>query len=383
MAYPDAAIFDRKSYAKVTRPPLQAEPLPGWCYTDPTFHRREIERVFSRSWVCVGRENALPDSGDYRTVELGGTKVILIRGQDGRLRALNNVCRHRGMVLLKGSGQVNGILCPFHSWGYGLDGSLRGAPNMDRTEGFDKREYGLAEFEIAIWQGFIFVRLEPGGPAFEDTVGELGTLLDCYDLPNMRIGGSREFTVNCNWKLFIEVFMEDYHLNAVHKNSIAGTYASHAPEVADGVNGDFVTIWDTHEGTSALLTDERHKALPPIAGLKPNELGTRYVLLYPSFAFACTIDCMWFFEIYPDGPSKTNVVMTMLVPPSTLARPDFEAKFEAYRTRWKVSMDEDIVVLERQQDGMETGRYRPGRFSHLEPCVSKLASWLVEHTIDR
>lgn len=382
MAYLDAEIFDRKNYAKVTRPPMQAEPLPGWCYTDPNFHRREIERVFSRSWICVGRENALPNPGDYRTIELGGTKVILLRGQDGTLRALNNVCRHRGMVLLTGSGQVNGILCPFHGWGYGLDGSLRGAPHMDKTEGFDKREYGMLAFELAIWQGFIFVRLEGGGSVLEDTVGELDTLLECYDLPNMRTGGTRGFTVNCNWKLFIEVFMEDYHLNAVHKNSIAGTYVSHAPVVADGMNGGFVTIWDSHEGTSGLLSNERHLALPPIQGLKPAQLGTRYVLLYPSFAFACTIDCMWFFEIYPDGPARTNVVMTMCLPASTVTLADFEAKFAAYETRWKVSMDEDIVVLERQQQGMETGRYRPGRFSHLEPCVSKLASWLVGRTID-
>lgn len=382
MAHLDAAIFDRKSYAKVTRPPMQAEPLPGWCYTDPDFHRREIERVFSRSWVCLGREDALPKPGDYRAIDFCGTKLILVRGQDGTLRALNNVCRHRGTVLLKGAGNVSGILCPFHAWGYALDGSLRGAPSMEKTEGFDKRDYRLLAFELALWQGFVFVRLEPGGPGLEASIGELDGMVRPYGFATMRTAGTRRFSVDCNWKLFVEVFMEDYHLKAVHKSSIAGTYTQHPPEVADRVNGEFATIWDAHDGTSALLTSERHLALPPIEGLAASQSGTRYALVYPSFVMACTVDCMWYFEVYPDGPSRTDVTMGMCFPETSVARPDFAEKFAAYAERWKIAMDEDIVVLEAQQAGMETGRYLPGRLSHLEPCVGKLASWLVGRAID-
>ena len=123
MPMPDSSIFNRRHYTKATLPPLQAEPLPGWCYASPAFHQREIDRVLSRSWICLGRENALPNTGDYRTIELYGARLIVIRDQTGTIRVLNNVCRHRGMVLLEGSGNVPAISCPFHAWAYGLDGS--------------------------------------------------------------------------------------------------------------------------------------------------------------------------------------------------------------------------------------------------------------------
>lgn len=378
----DRSMFNRQAYAKATLPPLQAEPLPGWCYADADFHRREIDRVFNRSWVCLGRENALPNMGDYRAVELNGSRLIVIRDQTGTIRVLNNVCRHRGMVLLEGTGNVPAIRCPFHAWAYGLDGSLRGAPTMDQSANFDRRDYGLISYEVTIWQGFIFARLEPGGPDFDSMVGNLDALLAPYDLPGQKLAKAKSFTVECNWKLFIEVFMEDYHVAVVHKNSIAGTYASHPPELATGVNGAYATIWDKHKGTSALLTAEQHLSFPAIETLPENMLGTRYVWIYPSFAFATTIDCMWGFEIYPEGPSRTHVVMNMCFPEATLARPDFAEKFERYEKRWAVSMDEDILVLERQQKGMNTGRYVPGRLSHLEPSLNLFANWLVDRVAD-
>src|SRR4051794_27890198 len=101
-----ASIFDPQNYTKVMLPPMQAESLPGWCYTSEAFHRREIERIFSRSWICVGREDNLPRSGDYRTVNLCGTRLVVLRDNEGKIRVLDNVCRHRGTLLLEGNGNV-------------------------------------------------------------------------------------------------------------------------------------------------------------------------------------------------------------------------------------------------------------------------------------
>ncbi|MEA2780643.1 MAG: hypothetical protein QOK29_2187 [Rhodospirillaceae bacterium] len=376
-----ASIFDPQNYTKVMLPPMQAESLPGWCYTSEAFHRREIERIFSRSWICVGREDNLPRSGDYRTVNLCGTRLVVLRDNEGKIRVLDNVCRHRGTLLLEGNGNVPAIRCPFHNWSYGLDGSLRGAPDMDQTAGFDRKDYGLPAYEATHWNGFIFTRLQKGGPSLEEQLGDMDRLVAPYDLSEMRCAKQKTFTVKCNWKLFLEVFMEDYHLKAVHKSSIAGTYT--APEVQERVNGDFATIFDPHKGTSALLTGEQQLALPPIespTGTLP--AGTRYMLFYPSFAFACTVDCMWFFEIHPDGPLRTQVTMSMCFPQTTLALDDFASKFSAYENRWAISMDEDIVVLEKQQQGMESGRFVPGRFSHLEPVVSMFANWTVRRIMD-
>jgi phenylpropionate dioxygenase-like ring-hydroxylating dioxygenase large terminal subunit len=284
-------------------------------------------------------------------------------------------------LLLTGSGNTHVILCPFHNWGYGLDGVLRGAPAMEQTEGFRKSDYGLQSYEVSLWNGFIFARLVPGGPSLEEAMGDMDGLVASYKMGDMTCARQKVFTVACNWKLFIEVFMEDYHLKAVHKSSIAGTYT--APEPMERLNGDFATIFNPHQGTSALLTGEQHLALPPIEGLVGKAAaGTRYLFLYPSFAYACTVDCMWFFEIYPEGPSRTRVAMNMCFPRSTVARKDFAEKFAAYEQRWDVSMKEDLVVLELQQQGLETDQYSPGRLSHLEPVVGMFANWLIRHAVE-
>lgn len=374
------SMFDPQLYANVLRPPLQAESLPSWCYTSEEFHRREIEQIFSRAWICIGRENTVPEAGDYRAFEICGRKLIMVRAQDGRINVLDNVCRHRGTLLLSDTGRVAAIRCLFHNWAYGLDGALRAAPTMEQTEGFRKADFGLHAYEVATCHGFVFTRLVPGGPSLEEAMGDMDRLVAPYNLSDMNRAREKTFHVECNWKLFLDVFMEDYHVKAVHKNSIAETYT--APEALERVNGDFATVFNPHTGTSALLTGEQHLALPPIEGLTGKAAaGTRYLLFYPTFAYACTIDCMWFFEIYPEGPSRTRVTMNMCFPQSTVAREDFAEKCAAYEARWEVSMNEDIAVLERQQLGMQSDQFSPGRFSHLEPVVSLFANWVVRHAV--
>jgi len=372
-------IFDPATYRAVRRPPLQAEPLPAWCYTSPEFLRREADEVFAKSWICIGRGDLIPDAGDYRAIELCGRQLVMLRDRGGQVRVLSNVCRHRGAVLLEGTGRRSVITCPFHAWGYALDGSLRAAPDMEETEAFDKQHYGLKNYEVGEACGFVFVRLVPGGPSLQDSLGDFESVLRPWRPETLVTARERRFVAPCNWKLFLEVFMEDYHLKAVHKSSIYGTYTK--PEHQTHFNGDFTTIWNPHAGTSALLPSEQHRALPPIQG--NDQAGTRYTWFYPSFAFAATLDCLWYFEVYPDGPSRTRVTIGMCFPPESVAQPGFEAMLDAYDARWKVAMDEDLVVLERQQRGMESGQYTPGRLSHLEPCVGLFADWLVRHAVER
>lgn len=372
-------MFDPATYRPVRRPPLQAEPLPAWCYTSPDFLRREAEEVFAKSWVCIGRGDLIPEPGDYRALEHCGRQLVMLRDRERRVRVLSNVCRHRGAVLLEGQGRRSVITCPFHAWGYALDGSLRAAPDMEETENFDKAHYSLANYEVAESCGFVFVRLVPGGPSLAESLGDLESVLRPWQPDRLVTARERHFVAPCNWKLFLEVFMEDYHLKAVHKSSIAGTYTK--PEHQTHFEGAFATIWNPHGGTSALLPAEQHRALPPIPD--NDQAGTRYAWLYPSFAFAATLDCLWYFEVYPDGPSRTRVTMGMCFPPESVARPDFETTLDAYAARWKVAMDEDMVVLERQQRGLESGQYTPGRLSHLEPVVGLFANWLVQQAVER
>jgi choline monooxygenase len=139
----DAEIFKPQHYEAVRRPLLEAETLPVWCYTSPAFYRREVERIWRKVWNFLGSADQIPNPGDYFTVTFAGTPLIILRDQDGAVRAYVNSCRHRGCELLEGVGNSKLIVCPYHSWSYELDGHLRGAPDMDKTKGFEKSDNSL------------------------------------------------------------------------------------------------------------------------------------------------------------------------------------------------------------------------------------------------
>ena len=143
-----AQPLDPAHFAAVRRPLLEAETLPTWAYTSPSFYRREVERIFGKVWNFVGHVDQLPEPGSYVAFDFVGVPVILARGKDGRVRAFANSCRHRGAKLLEGCGTAAAIRCPYHSWTYDLEGRLRGAAQMEDTVGFDKANFGLDEFRV-------------------------------------------------------------------------------------------------------------------------------------------------------------------------------------------------------------------------------------------
>ena len=148
--------------------------LPGECYTSPDVFAREARAIFSKRWLCAGRAAAIPRPGDYALFDAAGESLILVRGKDGRLRAVFNVCRHRGTRVCESPGGhfAGGIQCPYHAWTYGLDGALLGAPHMTDVAWFDKTAYPLVAASVAEWEGFVFVHLDgpPEAPPLEDTL---------------------------------------------------------------------------------------------------------------------------------------------------------------------------------------------------------------------
>ena len=129
----EADLFNPRHYEAVRRPLLDAETLPAWCYTSPAFYKREVDRIFMKVWNFVGSVHQIPNPGDYFALTFVGIPLIILRDGDGNIRAFANSCRHRGSELLSDSGNCKAIVCPYHSWTYGLDGRLRGAPEMDKT----------------------------------------------------------------------------------------------------------------------------------------------------------------------------------------------------------------------------------------------------------
>lgn len=380
----DARLFDPALYAAVRRPLLEAETPPAWCYTSQAFYRREVERIFRREWQFIGRTEQLAKPGEYLSMEFAGVPIILVRGQDEQLRAFANTCRHRGSLLLdEGRGQCKAIVCPYHSWTYALDGRLAGTPDMDRTEGFRAEDYPLLPVRLETWAGFMFINFDPDAPPLATFLGDLDEKVGMYGLGDMVLARRREYLIDCNWKLWVENAKESYHIATVHKRTIQ-RYASAkvAGYAVEPTTGQYCVTFASHETSMALLQGD--SGFPPnerLAGLR-EAAGTCAPLIYPSTYLACTIDCAWYLEVHPLGPSRMRLVHGALFPRDRLARPDFESLAANYYKRWDITTDEDIVASERQQKGLESPYARAGRFSHREPLVHAIDNWILDRVLD-
>ncbi len=377
-----AEMFDPRHYQAVRRPLLDAETLPPWCYTSPDFYRREVERIFMKVWNFVGSIDQIPNPGDYFTLDFVGVPLVILRDGHGKLRAFANSCRHRGSELLSGSGNCKLIVCPYHSWTYDLAGKLRGAPEMEKTHGFDKQDYSLVPIKLDTWGGFLFINFDEKSGPLKDYLGDLPEKLAPYDLGNMACVRRRQYDMVCNWKLFVENAKESYHIGTVHRATI-DKYASakSAGYWVEEPSGEYVVTFAQHEGSMALLKGA--KGFPTIESLvgRREAGGTYAPLIYPSTYLACTIDCAWYLEMHPMGPGRTRMVHGALFPKSRLERPDFDEVAKNYYHRWDVTLGEDIFASERQQKGIASPFCRSGRFSYREPLVHEIDNWILDRVL--
>lgn len=376
-------IFDPKHYEPVRRPLLDAETMPPWCYTSEAFYHREVERIFHKVWNFIGTVDQIPNLGDYFTLTFAGVPVIVMRAAKTIIRAFANSCRHRGSALLEDRGNCQLIVCPYHSWSYNIDGTLHGAPEMQKTHDFDTTQYSLLPIRLETWSGFLFINFDQNAASLAEYLGDLPERVTPYRLENMVCARRKEYMMECNWKLFVENAKESYHIATVHRRTI-NKYASARTSGywVENAQGQYCTTFAQHDGSMALLKgDVGFPMIESLAGL-PEAGGTRAPLLYPSTYLACTIDCAWYLELHPLGPSRTRLIHGALFPSDRLARSDFATVVKNYYKRWDVTIEEDIVASERQQKGLSSPLARPGRFSYREPLVHEIGNWVLNRVLD-
>ena len=372
-------VFAPQHYENVRRPLLEAETLPPWCYTSESFYQREVERIFLVEWNFIGREDRIPDPGDYFALDFAGVPVVVVRGEDGQVRAFANNCRHRGSKIMTGEGNCKSFRCPYHSWTYDLDGRLRRAPEMDETRGFDPNDYGLKPIKLERWAGFMFINFDPASVDLATFLGDLPELLAPYRFEDMACVRRAEYDIACNWKIYVENAMESYHVPTVHMQSIQAQKRDHNPPIES--NGGYCGLLTRHQGSRALLPGQPgFPYIPSLSGETAN--GSYYVLIYPSTMFGCTFDCMWWLELHPRGPSDTHLIVGSCFPQSTTERDDFDRLIGSYYDRWDVSIPEDNVISEQQQQGMRSPFTSPGRLSYMEPLVHTIANWVLDRVLD-
>jgi phenylpropionate dioxygenase-like ring-hydroxylating dioxygenase large terminal subunit len=196
-----------------------AHGLPGTFYTSEEYFKYEVEQLLSKEWHCLGRIDETKRPGDYFTTHLLNEPLLVVRGHDGCIRALSNVCRHRGMPLAEGAGSVDRFVCSYHAWSYDLVGTLTSAPRM-RDKGVTPENCSLPQFRTEEWNGFVYVNLDPNAAPLAPRLDLLGQLLANYRTAEMKIVHVVEEEWRTNWKCLVENFMEAYHLSVVHPETL-------------------------------------------------------------------------------------------------------------------------------------------------------------------
>lgn len=351
---------------------VEARTLPAAAYTSEDFFRAEIEHIHRRQWFFVGRADELKAPGDFRAIDTLAGPVILVRDLEGQLRAFANVCRHRGSLLLAGTGNRRTIVCPYHGWSYRLDGSLAGAPDMERTPGFRPGEQGLVPVRMELWQGFIFLTLDPEAPALLDHLGNLPVVFGSHRLGDMVCTWRTEIDARCNWKLLVENAMETYHTGYIHAASV-GAQTS----VEIDTTGEWECIQVLDDRSIAVLGD-LPPPFPALDGLSAEaRRGTYFSLILPTTQFAVAQDSMWWLQMRPVAPDRSILSLGGCFPRTTVARADFEGKAAAYYQRWRLVAEEDVGMLELQQQGLASPLRQPGQMSWREATVHRIDQWVM------
>jgi choline monooxygenase len=339
-----AAFPDLTPDLLTTLPLERAETIPSAWYTDPRFHELDREAVFAESWQHVGHVDQLARAGDLLVDHVAGNPVMVVRDQAGVLRAFYNVCRHRGGPLALKDGHCDMLQCKYHGWTYQLDGMLRGVPHMNRTELFDKQDYGLVPVRLAVWEGLVFVSLAGQPRPLAELVAGITERVGAPGLGGLHAGPRVDYDVRCNWKVYVDNFLEGYHVPYVH------------PEL--------LKLYDFSQYRTEVF-DAYSLQVGPLSG-GDNVYGARegealYYQIFPNFML----------NILP-GRLQTNLVVPVAPDRCRVAFRYYYADVTSPAARQLIADDlaysegvqrEDIEICERVHEGLASRAYDRGRFS--------------------
>ena len=365
-------------FAPVRRPLEDASHAPGWLYASPDVHRLEVERLFMKSWLFVGREEEVASAGDYLTLRIAGEPVLIARDAEGGLHASYNMCLHRGVEVAQGCGNARVFRCPYHGWTYDIRGDLTGAGYMKESQGFAREGLRLAPIRLETWRRCIFISFDPAAPPLAEHVAEWDKDFAFLRPEACRLGNRIELNLACNWKFVPENLMDFYHVGVLHAGTFGARFSWENEHVHLKPGGGIAIFYD---------------AGPPTPGAQPL-LGKMPWLEDRPLSFACTgflppnctvfgrIDCVRLFAAWPDGPGSSRTIIYHLFPEDFFARPGFRDTIQVYREYQLQVLEEDRSMLESMQRAMASPAYRPGRMSTLEKPLHHYLNGYVDRLFD-
>ena len=374
-------LFSPETYAASRRPLEQASPLPGWCYVSPEWHAREMETMFrgpNSEWLCVGRVDQVPNSGDFYSIPVLGNPLIVARDKDGKVNVMSAVCRHRGAVITEGEGRCKQFMCPYHNWTYALNGELIATPGlpppMAGSKDFDLADHRLTAITTDFWAGFIFITFNPKPKPLMQSLGSLPEFLKNYQLDQMQFTHRDIYEVDCNWKIWLENAFENYHVPTIHRKHVDPSKPQNWQfEKTDGA-------WEAMYSERSIVA---YSGLPALENLSQREAGGLFhIWLKPSVQIIITSSSMKYRQYLPEGPEKLRLIENWTFPKTTVERTDFAATVgDAYYHKYSEIIREDLRINPIVQKGMRSGAYRPGRYSLEEFIVHRIANYVLDRVV--
>jgi len=366
----NADRLDRRDFDAVLAPVAEAAGLPNAAYVSADYVGMERDHLLGRTWTAIGVGAEVPDPGAVKPVLLYDLPLLLVRDLEGKVRVFHNVCSHRGLQLVAEPGRAKGVLrCPYHSWTYGLDGTLRatpgiGGPGVNDCAGFRRDGRGLKAVRCAQWADVVFVDLGGAAGDFADFIGPLADRWAAFDLDQLRHGGADsrfELSLACNWKLAVDNYCEAYHLPWVHPslNSYSRLEDHYNIAVEDRFSGQGTRVY-----APRLAGGDGQAAFPEFAGLPPQwQQGAEYIALYPNVLFGIHRDHFYAVVVLPLAPDRVKEKFEIYYVGAAATAADLAGLRDANRRQWRQVFEEDRGVVEGMQRGRASPAFQGGAFS--------------------
>ena len=342
-----------------------AETLPPQAYMSQEFFDLETARIFNKQWHCVGHVTQIPKVGDYFTLTLMGEPLVVVRGED-RIRVLSSVCLHRWAPVAEGKGNAKLFSCPFHKWGYALDGRLLGAPFMEKADGFVPKDCRLPEIrsEIVDKLGMIFVSFDDAAKPIGPSLASLVERLVPLGVEDQVCVAIHEFDNKFNWKIQVETYMECYHHIGAHLKTLEAM----SPGGRSWCEDDHGAWTVCYAGVAKDIPKDH-----------PDGENFGLILIYPLTMIGVTSKTLDIQVMVPVGPNHTKSKWLFFMKREEAEAPDLQERLEKRVARMNEINVEDLAVNDMQQYGAGSRLAEPGRFSHLEACSWHLAEYVRRH----
>ncbi len=366
----------------VKQPVATANGLPNAHYTDPQVFELECDRLLKQKWAGLDVAASVPEVGDAKPITFLGVPLLIVRGRDDTVRVFQNICRHRGMVLVDAPRKIEGaIRCPYHSWCYGTDGRLVatphvGGPGQNTHEAIDRSTLGLIEVRSHIWNGVIFVNISGDAAPFEEEFAELLERWREFEVPVYHGGQDSiiRFDLKSNWKLVIENYCESYHLPWVHPglNSYSRLEDHYHIEEPGKFSGQGTYVYRQIE-------DEDGSKFPDFPDLSEKwDTAGEYITFLPNVMVGVQRDHMFAIILKPESVDRTIETAHLFY-----ASPQTSDSLRAKNAElWYVVFEEDIMAVEGMQIGRNAPGFDGGRFSPAMDGPTHLFHTWVAETFD-